>query len=73
MSLFLTQDQLVFTELVSSIQHQQDDRELHWLVSLVILPEFPQIIEALTICSNLLMFNSPQQPDPNNKIQKGPL
>lgn len=62
----------MFTELVSSIQHEQDDRELHWLVSLVILPEFPQIIEALTICSNMLMFNSPQQPDPSNKIQKGP-
>ncbi|CCG25323.1 Ste23 protein [Candida orthopsilosis Co 90-125] len=72
MSLFSTQDQSVFTELVSSIQHEQDDRELHWLVSSVILPEFPQIIEALTICSNMLMFNSPQQPDPSNKIQKGP-
>ncbi|KAG5419941.1 RAV2 [Candida metapsilosis] len=73
MSLFTSnQDQETFNKLVSSIQHQQDDRELHWLVSSVILPEFPQIIEALTICSNLLMFNSPQQPDPSNKIQKGP-
>lgn len=72
MSLFLAQEQQVFTNLVADIQHRQDDRELHWLVSLVILPEFPQIIEALKICSNLLMFNSPQQPDPSNKIQKGP-
>ncbi|KAI5961323.1 RAV2 [Candida theae] len=73
MNLFQSnQDQQTFANLVSKIQQQQDDRELHWLVSSVILPEFPQIIEALTICSNLLMFNSPQQPDPSSKIQKGP-
>ncbi|KAI5958480.1 RAV2 [Candida margitis] len=72
MSLFSTQDQSLFTDLVATIQHQQDDRELHWLVSSVILPEFPQIIEALTICSNLLMHNSPQQPDHSSKILKGP-
>lgn len=48
------------------------DRELHWLLQQVVKPELPQIIEALQICSNLILYNSPQHPDKANHIERGP-
>lgn len=48
------------------------DRELHWLLQQVVKPELPQIIEALQICSNLILYNTPQHPDPANHIKRGP-
>lgn len=48
------------------------DAELHWLVRLMIIPEFPQLIEALQICSNLLLYNSPNHPDEAQHVERGP-
>lgn len=47
-------------------------RELHWLVEEIVRPEFAQLIETLHICSNLLLYNSPQHPDLANHIKRGP-
>lgn len=58
--------------VVSEIQTDHADQELHWLISQVITPEFPQIIEALGICSNLILYNSPQHPDEQKRIERGP-
>lgn len=60
-----------FSSLVLEIQVSQADSELHWLTAFIITPEFPQIIEALQICSNLLLYNSPQHPD-NTRGERGP-
>ncbi|RLV89243.1 A-factor-processing enzyme [Spathaspora sp. JA1] len=57
---------------ISSIQQGQDDKELHWLITEIISREFPQIIETLEIVYNLLTFNSPQQPDEHQRIERGP-
>ncbi|CAK9439965.1 uncharacterized protein LODBEIA_P40650 [Lodderomyces beijingensis] len=61
-----------FKELVEEIQNQREDNELHWFVDEIVIPEFPQIVETLHICSNLLLYNSPQHPDPQNRIERGP-
>lgn len=55
-------------ELQAASRHQ----ELHWLVDKIVRPELPHIIEALQICSNLILYNSPQHPDPENHIERGP-
>ncbi|KAI3403083.2 RAV2 [Candida oxycetoniae] len=68
----VVQDQSLFTRLVSQIQDATDEKELHWFEKKVVIPEFPQIIETLTVCSNLLLYNSPQHPDPQNRIERGP-
>lgn len=60
------------SDLITEIQEYQNSNELCWLISNVILPEFPQIIEALQISSNLIFYNSPQVPDPANRIERGP-
>ncbi|KAK6202851.1 RAVE subunit 2/Rogdi [Scheffersomyces amazonensis] len=61
-----------FKQSIQELQVNNADKELHWLTTAIITPEFPQIIEALHICSNLLLYNSPQHPDPDNKIERGP-
>lgn len=61
-----------FIDTVLSIQSTQNDKELHWYIINIILPDLPQIIETLQICSNLLMYNSPQEPDSKQCIEKGP-
>ncbi|KAK6464607.1 RAVE subunit 2/Rogdi [Scheffersomyces coipomensis] len=61
-----------FKDLVDNVQNTKTDKELHWLSTSIITPEFPQIIEALHICSNLLLYNSPQHPDAKNRIERGP-
>ncbi|CUM65731.1 uncharacterized protein PRCAT00003379001 [Priceomyces carsonii] len=61
-----------FFDTVNKIQITAADRELHWFVKDVILSEFPQIVEALEICSNLVLYNSPQHPDPENRVERGP-
>lgn len=38
----------------------------------MVQPELPQLIEALQICSNLLLYNSPQHPDKSRHIERGP-
>lgn len=57
---------------VAQLKARSVDREIHWLVQLVVKPELPQLIEALQICSNLLLYNSPQHPDEALHIQRGP-
>lgn len=47
-------------------------RELRWLVEEIIKPEFPRLIETLHICSDLLLYNSPQHPNAPSHIPKGP-
>lgn len=59
-------------DVVGEIQYEWADRELHWLTSQIITPEFPQIIETLEMCSNLLLYNSPEHPDPSRRIERGP-
>lgn len=65
-------DHVRMQNVVSEIQTDHADKELHWLISRVITPEFPQIIEALGICSNLILYNSPQHPDLQKRIERGP-
>lgn len=55
---------------VLDVQRLSADNELHWLMSSIISPEFPQIIGALEICSNLILYNSPQHPD--ETVGRGP-
>lgn len=55
---------------IVAIQHRSADAELHWLISSIISPEFPQIIGALEICSNLILYNSSQHPDETG--ERGP-
>ncbi|ODV68167.1 hypothetical protein HYPBUDRAFT_152781 [Hyphopichia burtonii NRRL Y-1933] len=57
---------------VREIQQETSNDELHWLILSIISPEFPQIIEALEICSNLLLYNTPQHPDAAKHIERGP-
>lgn len=57
---------------IEEVKHSSLDRELHWLLQHVVKPELPQVIEALQICSNLILYNSPQHPDPENHIERGP-
>ncbi|KAI5950238.1 RAV2 [Candida jiufengensis] len=61
-----------FNDLITTIQQDQNDKELHWLVSQIIIPEFQQIIETLKIVSNLVLYNSPQHPDTTKGIERGP-
>lgn len=61
-----------FVNSVSQIQKENEERELHWFINHTVIPEFPQIIETLSMCSNLLLYNSPQHPDPKNRIERGP-
>lgn len=57
---------------IHELKRNSLDRELHWLLQQVVKPELPQIIEALQICSNLILYNSPQHPDHKNHIERGP-
>ncbi|KAK6457762.1 RAVE subunit 2/Rogdi [Scheffersomyces xylosifermentans] len=59
--------------LINELQVDQADKELHWLTAFIITPEFPQIIEALQICSNLLLYNSPQHPNASKHVERGPV
>lgn len=60
------------SELILEIQKNQSNKELCWLISNVIIPELPQIIEALQISSNLIFYNSPQVPDAESRTERGP-
>ncbi|GEQ71647.1 hypothetical protein JCM33374_g5333 [Metschnikowia sp. JCM 33374] len=57
---------------IQRVKARSLDNELHWLVNSMITPEFPQLIEALQICSNLLLYNSPVHPDKAKHIERGP-
>lgn len=59
-------------ENIKDIQTWSRHKELHWLVEEIVKPEFSRLIETLQICSNLLLYNSPQHPDPENHIKRGP-
>lgn len=59
-------------EQIKKIQHRTRDKDLHWLVELVVQPELPQLVEALQICCNLILYNSPQSPDKEKLAEKGP-
>lgn len=56
---------------VHNLQLSQSDKELHWYIESIILPELPQLIETLEICHNLLLYNTPQYV-PSANLQKGP-
>ncbi|CAK7900725.1 regulator of V-ATPase in vacuolar membrane protein 2 [[Candida] anglica] len=58
--------------IVATLQNGREKRELHSLVTEIIMPEFDQIIETLNICANMLLYNSPQHPDPAKRIERGP-
>ncbi|KAF8004917.1 hypothetical protein HF325_000374 [Metschnikowia pulcherrima] len=58
--------------LVEQIKHKSRDAELHWLVNRVITPELPHLVEALQICSNLLLYNSPSHPETDKSAERGP-
>lgn len=45
---------------IATLQRANADRELHWLITSVIGVDVPQLVEALTTCLNLLMYNSPE-------------
>ncbi|KAI5965383.1 RAV2 [Candida pseudojiufengensis] len=62
----------LFNNLVNQIQQDSNDKELHWLVSSIIIPEFQQIIETLKVVSNLILYNSPQHPNVEMGIERGP-
>lgn len=59
-------------ESIRRIQNQNADNELHWYIEQIVIPELPQLIETLEICSNLLLYNTPQHPDAANHILRGP-
>ncbi|WPK24197.1 hypothetical protein PUMCH_001462 [Australozyma saopauloensis] len=54
------------------VQAHSRHKELHWLVEEIVKPMFPRLIETLHLCSNLLLYNSPEHPDPNSHIKRGP-
>lgn len=56
---------------IEAIQRRRQHNELHWLVSTIIAPEFPHILETLTACGNMLLYNSPQHPDTQQHIERG--
>lgn len=58
--------------IVVNLQSTNENLEFDWLTQEVIVPEFDQIIEALRICSDLLLNNSPQRPDESQHIERGP-
>lgn len=62
----------VFTETIRSLQLKRDDYELHWYIKSIITPDLFQVIETLQICKNLLLYNTPQAPNPKDCIEKGP-
>lgn len=57
---------------IRQIKKISRDKELHWLVELVVQPELPQLIETLQMCSNMLLYNTPQKPDSSKHTEKGP-
>lgn len=59
-------------DLIKRVHKENAEIELHWFISSIISPEFPQIIETLQICSNLILYNSPQHPDSEKLIERGP-
>lgn len=40
------------------------ENELHWYIEQIVQPELPQIVEALTVCTNLLCQNGPTEKGP---------
>ena len=63
-------DNKTFIDTVLSIQSTQNDKELHWYIINIILPDLPQIIETLQICSNLLMYIHHKNLIPNNVLKR---
>lgn len=39
------------------------DREIHWYVAQIVRPQLDQLLDALRITSNLLLYNAPHHPD----------
>lgn len=61
-----------FKDAVGSLQSINEDKELHWLISSIIMPEFEQLLETLHICANMLLYNSPQHPNAQMHTERGP-
>lgn len=57
---------------IAELKKRSVDKELHWFVKRIVQPELPQLIEALQICLNLILYNSPQHPDPEKSVRRGP-
>lgn len=58
--------------IVESIQVSNESLEFDWITNDIIVPEFAAIVEALSICSDLILNNSPQHPNPEDRIERGP-
>lgn len=41
------------------------DREIHWYVAQIVRPQLDQLLDALRITSNLLLYNAPHHPGPH--------
>ncbi|CAI5760692.1 unnamed protein product [Candida verbasci] len=61
-----------FIKQLEELQNKTNDAELHWYINEIIIPDIPQIIETLTMCLNLLIYNSPQEPNEKDRVEKGP-
>lgn len=46
------------------------DREIHWYVAQIVRPQLDQLLDALRITSNLLLYNAPQHP--GSSTSRGP-
>ena len=64
---------ILLYDTIKSLQVKTNDAELHWYITSIIIPDLSQLIETLQICKNLLLYNSPQAPNPKECIEKGPL
>lgn len=57
---------------IATIQAEAAQKERQWYLSRIVNPELPNVTETLSICRNLLVFNSPQEPNPAECIERGP-
>ena len=58
--------------IIANLQIDREHKELKWLVSEGIMSEFDRIVETLKMCGNMLLYNSPEHPDPAQRIERGP-
>ena len=61
---------ILLYDTIKSLQVKTNDAELHWYITSIIIPDLSQLIETLQICKNLLLYNSPQAPNPKECIEK---
>lgn len=57
---------------ITQVQADAAVKERQWYLSRIVNPELGNVTETLTICHNLLVFNSPQEPNAAECIERGP-